>query len=350
MNYYLLKKIKTFSILVIVFSFAYVSSHRDLNFSNRNDTSVYNMYYQCLGDSSIFDCQKLIGAPINELTLGISMKTFNILGLSYSDYIAVVVFIFIASIFYFYQSTTKYEICVFCVFLLSPFFYESISNVLRQTLAISLFLIFSSLYLRCNNNKKTLLVLMFLTLFISHAIVILFFLCFLLCLLLNNLNKDVYIKSIVGILVFSISSVFYFRYIIDILPLGDVLKFKLIYYSSLGSSGLLSVMSQIGKVQIISYIVLLLIYFRFNTVLLDNNRLKLCFSLFCISLSIVFMFSFMDIAYRMLILPAILYPLLIICALVRKKTVALLSLVPYLYIQMYYFASNYTDVLRAFLS
>ncbi|MFQ2703029.1 EpsG family protein [Aeromonas caviae] len=119
----------------------------------RNDTQVYSQFIECNKYSTIDDCNKSIGAPSNEVLLGL----FSKLAASVTDAPHFVVFFLVSGLFcvscYFFYSSLKifFPLAITILIFLGQF-WEFNANVLRQTLSASLFLFVISHYIY---NKYT---------------------------------------------------------------------------------------------------------------------------------------------------------------------------------------------------
>ncbi len=351
----MIKKIKigklfvSFMLLAFIIAVSVGSAARDMKSSNQNDTGHYNKYYECLSDGTLSDCQYLIGAPPHEVIVGLSMKLTHVVGLEFFEYCFLVSLFFLTSISYFYKGFLSFAIFPIFVFLLHPMGVEALTNTLRQTVSMTILMLFIGRDLRClakgnsvSINFKT--IIKMLVLLSSHIVGFIFYLFWLLSGFFSKANS-----RFVLFLVLSSGVVgsFLVGFVVPYLPLPDVIKFKLMYYSSVGG-GLLDVVSQIGKLQILAMLCLIIVYWFFNRSLTNDTRARRLIAYFIVLISLSLFFSFTSISYRILVMPALIFSGLIFYAIERRKDIAIVPLVLYFSIQAFYFFLNYEFNFRAF--
>ncbi|WP_081635101.1 EpsG family protein [Vibrio jasicida] len=335
-----------FIIFAVIIS--WVSSFRNLESDLQNDTGRYNSYHSCVFEHSIANCSYLIGSPPYEIGLGSSMKLSHYAGIDFKTYLFFASLFFLFCLYYFFNSFTKFPSVCVLISLIHPMAIEALTNTIRQTVAFSFLLLFIGYEVRNSSKgrRRNIYLDVGITafLFSFHTVVAFFYLIWVLSKFLNKHASRVFIS------VFCVSlicSIVIMPSLINYLPIPDALKFKLVYYME-SDSGISVAFYQIGKVQFISFLYVIFMYWGFNKSLNHVFHIKQLFVFFLLLLSFSLFFSFTGMSYRMLLLPSLIFVGLMVYAIENKKDMVAIPIFLYVSIQLFYFVLNFDFNFRAF--
>ncbi|WP_434926803.1 EpsG family protein [Shewanella sp. HL-SH2] len=342
-------KLTNYTLVFILCIFvSYISASRNLQANIKNDTQNYNNYYSCIAEAHNNFCNYEIGAPPNEVLLYFVIKLQSFVLFDFQFFIFAISLFFVFSLFYFYRSITTWVLPCFFILIFYPMFVEALTNTIRQSLCIGLSFLMLGHYIKnmymCRNKMIVFYFVFFSLMLFSHSMGIIIFMSFIFSHILFKANKwwVYYLAVIFGVVIS-----FFMGSVLSSLPLNGLLFNKIVYYINSGIS-FNQFISLFGKVQFLSVVILLIIYTSLNRSLMSDEKLRFVFCYFISLLSVAFALSSMEVAYRLLIVPFIIYPVLLIYPIARRYDLIMIPFILYFSVQLIFFVSNTNYIFRPF--